>query len=141
MFLPVMAMAGKAGEARAPFDAIIVTAAPPEILPRSWRSWMKAAFLFCPWAMSGSFLKRVRRRGGNLLSIPWRPFASSVSQESWLDFALQTATITPDEAETVQVFTGYSRWVKRIVNAFPVFAMRCTVLTSLVVNQIFSGGY
>ncbi len=31
MFQPVMAMDGRGWQARAPFDAIIVTAAPPEI--------------------------------------------------------------------------------------------------------------
>ncbi len=84
--------------------------------------------------MSSSFETRVA--GANLLSIV--PLVKG--ELAW--FALQTPTLTPDEAETnAWSFPGYSRWVKRIVNTFSrVHLMRCTVLTSLVVNQIFSWG-
>ncbi|QUJ03813.1 hypothetical protein KCP71_11820 [Salmonella enterica subsp. enterica] len=44
---------------------------------------MKAAFLFCLWAMSSSF--ETCRRGGNLLSIPWgRSLRPLTGRLAWL---------------------------------------------------------
>ena len=53
-------------QARAPFDAIIVTAAPPEILRPCCRSWMRG-ILVLPVGDEQQLLKRVRRRGDEFI--------------------------------------------------------------------------
>ena len=62
-------------QARAPFDAIIVTAAPPEIPTRCWRSWMMTACWCCRSAKSISFSNGSVVGATNLSLIPSRPFA------------------------------------------------------------------
>jgi len=62
-------------QARAPFDAIIVTAAPPEYRPRCWRSWMMTACWCCRSAKSISFSNGSVVGATNLSLIPSRPFA------------------------------------------------------------------
>ncbi len=61
-------------QARAPFDAIIVTAAPPKYRPRCWRSWMMTA-CWCCRSASISFSNGSVVGATNLSLIPSRPFA------------------------------------------------------------------
>ncbi|SQJ15879.1 protein-L-isoaspartate O-methyltransferase [Salmonella enterica subsp. enterica serovar Heidelberg] len=67
MFLPVMAMAGKAGRRVRRFDAIIVTAAPPEIPTALMAQLDEGGILVLPVGDEQQFLKRVRRRGGEFI--------------------------------------------------------------------------
>lgn len=57
-------------QARAPFDAIIVTAAPPEIPTALLSQLDEGGILVLPVGDEQQVLKRVRRRGANLLSTP-----------------------------------------------------------------------
>ncbi len=74
-----MAMDGKVGrharrltlsllrQARAPFDAIIVTAAPPEIPTALMTQLDEGGILVLPVGEEHQYLKRVRRRGGEFI--------------------------------------------------------------------------
>lgn len=67
MFQPVMAMDGKVGRHVAPFDAIIVTAAPPEIPTALMTQLDEGGILVLPVGEEHQYLKRVRRRGGEFI--------------------------------------------------------------------------
>ncbi|WDW72237.1 protein-L-isoaspartate O-methyltransferase [Salmonella enterica] len=54
-------------QARAPFDAIIVTAAPPEIPTALMAQLDEGGILVLPVGDEQQFLKRVRRRGGEFI--------------------------------------------------------------------------
>ncbi|NDJ56599.1 protein-L-isoaspartate(D-aspartate) O-methyltransferase [Enterobacteriaceae bacterium 4M9] len=54
-------------QARAPFDAIIVTAAPPEIPAALLAQLDEGGILILPVGDEHQFLKRVRRRGGEFI--------------------------------------------------------------------------
>ena len=54
-------------QARAPFDAIIVTAAPPEIPTALMMQLDEGGILVLPVGDEHQFLKRVRRRGGEFI--------------------------------------------------------------------------
>lgn len=62
-------------QARAPFDAIIVTAAPPEIPAALMAQLDEGGVLVLPVGEEHQYLKRIRRRGGEFSSIPSKPFA------------------------------------------------------------------
>ncbi len=66
MFQPVMAMGGKVGSAGA-FDAIIVTAAPPEIPTALLAQLDDDGVLVLPVGEEHQFLKRIRRRGNEFI--------------------------------------------------------------------------
>ena len=54
-------------QARAPFDAIIVTAAPPEIPTALMTQLDEGGILVLPVGDEHQYLKRVRRRGGEFI--------------------------------------------------------------------------
>ena len=54
-------------QARAPFDAIIVTAAPPEIPTALMTQLDEGGILVLPVGEEHQYLKRVRRRGGEFI--------------------------------------------------------------------------
>jgi protein-L-isoaspartate(D-aspartate) O-methyltransferase len=54
---------------RGPFDAIIVTAAPPEIPPALMEQLDDGGILVLPVGEQAQILKRIQRQGMNLLSI------------------------------------------------------------------------
>jgi protein-L-isoaspartate(D-aspartate) O-methyltransferase len=66
MFQPVTAMDGRVGR-RAPFDAIIVTAAPPEIPAALLAQLDDGGVLVLPVGEEHQFLKRIRRRGNEFV--------------------------------------------------------------------------
>jgi protein-L-isoaspartate(D-aspartate) O-methyltransferase len=65
MFQLDMAMAGRVGR-QGPFDAIIVTAAPPEIPAALMSQLDEGGILVLPVGDEQQLLKRVRRREANL---------------------------------------------------------------------------
>ena len=58
---------GDGWQARAPFDAIIVTAAPPEIPTALMTQLDEGGILVLPVGEEHQYLKRVRRRGGEFI--------------------------------------------------------------------------
>ena len=118
-------------QARAPFDAIIVTAAPPEIPTALMTQLDEGGILVLPVGEEHQYLKRVRRRGrriyyryrGGRALCPFGEGGAGLKREEIPGFF---QVILPQ----VSVW-----WT-----SFPVFSMvPCTVIMSLVVNQ-FSWG-